>query len=177
MGWMRMMGAESVEYHRATVLGRVDDHPGRAMEYYASRGETPLVWGGSGASSLGLAGAVSAEAYEAVFGPGGARDPGTGEQLVQTRRPGMEIVIAAHKSVAELGVMGRAEEMHAIMDAEREPPSLTWTASPARWGAGGARPPRPRRPLGSSTPIPAMPLRAWATPPPTTTSCWPMSWR
>ena len=33
-----MMGAESVEYHRATVLGRVDDHPGRAMEYYASRG-------------------------------------------------------------------------------------------------------------------------------------------
>ena len=49
-----MMGAESVAYHRATVLGRVDDHPGRAMEYYASRGETPLVWGGSGAASLGL---------------------------------------------------------------------------------------------------------------------------
>ncbi len=72
---MRMMGAESVEYHRATVLGRVDDHPGRAMEYYASRGETPLVWGGSGAASLGLAGAVSAEAYEAVFGPGGAQGP------------------------------------------------------------------------------------------------------
>ncbi len=70
-----MMGAESVEYHRATVLERVDDHPGRAMEYYASRGETPLVWGGSGAVGLGLAGAVSAEAYEAVFGPGGARDP------------------------------------------------------------------------------------------------------
>ena len=115
-----MMGAESVAYHRATVLGRVDDHPGRAMEYYASRGETPLVWGGSGASSLGLAGAVSAEAYEAVFGPGGARDPGIGEQLVQTRRPGMEIVIAAHKSVAELGVIGRAEDMHAIMDAERD---------------------------------------------------------
>jgi conjugative relaxase-like TrwC/TraI family protein len=115
-----MMGAESVEYHRATVLGRVDDHPGRAMEYYAARGETPLVWGGSGAASLGLAGAVSAEAYAAVFGPGGARDPRTGEQLVQTRRPGMEIVIAAHKSVAELGVIGRAEDMHTIMDAERD---------------------------------------------------------
>ena len=110
-----MMGAESVAYHRATVLGRVDDHPGRAMEYYASRGETPLVWGGSGASSLGLAGSVSAKAYEAVFGPGGAKDPRTGARLVQTRRPGMEIVIAAHKSVAELGVMGRAEDMHAIM--------------------------------------------------------------
>ncbi len=117
---MRMMGAESVEYHRATVLGRVDDHPGRAMEYYASRGETPLVWGGSGAASLGLAGAVSPDAYEAVFGPGGARDPRSGERLVQTRRPGMEIVIAAHKSVAELGVIGRAEDMHAIMDAERD---------------------------------------------------------
>ncbi len=115
-----MMGAESVEYHRATVLGRVDDHPGRAMAYYTSRGETPLVWGGSGATSLGLAGAVSADAYEALFGPGGAKDPRTGERLVQTRRPGMEIVIAAHKSVAELGVIGRAEDMHAIMDAERD---------------------------------------------------------
>jgi conjugative relaxase-like TrwC/TraI family protein len=117
---MRMMGAESVAYHRATVLGRVDDHPGRAMEYYASRGETPLVWGGSGASSLSLAGAVTSESYESVFGPGGAKDPRSGERLVQTHRPGMEVVIAAHKSVAELGVIGRAEDMHRIMDAERE---------------------------------------------------------
>ena len=29
MAWMRMMGAESVNYHRETVLGRADDHPGR----------------------------------------------------------------------------------------------------------------------------------------------------
>ncbi len=43
---MRMMGAEAVEYHRSTVLGRGDDYPGMALEYYASRGETPLVWGG-----------------------------------------------------------------------------------------------------------------------------------
>ena len=120
MGWMRTMGAESVEYHRATVLGRVDDHPGRAMVYYASRGETPLAWGGSGTTSLGLAGAVTSESYEALFGPGGARDPRSGERLVQTRRPGMEIVIAAQKSVAELGVIGQAEDMHAIMDAERD---------------------------------------------------------
>ena len=48
MAWMRMMGAESVNYHRETVLGRADDHPGAALDYYASRGETPLVWGGSG---------------------------------------------------------------------------------------------------------------------------------
>jgi conjugative relaxase-like TrwC/TraI family protein len=114
------MGAESVEYHRATVLGRADDHPGMAMEYYASRGETPLVWGGSGRAGLGLDGAVTAASYEAVFGPGGAKGPRNGERLVQTRRPGMEIVISAHKSVAELGVMGWAEDMHRIMDAERD---------------------------------------------------------
>ena len=117
---MRMMGAESVEYHRATVLGRADDHAGMAMEYYVSRGETPLGWGGSGAEALGLLGRVTAESYEAVFGVGGAKDPRTGERLVMTRRPGMEIVISAHKSVAELGVMGRAEAMHKIMDAETD---------------------------------------------------------
>ena len=32
----------------------------------------------------------------------------------------MELVISAHKSVAELGVIGRAEDMHRIMDAERD---------------------------------------------------------
>jgi hypothetical protein len=39
---------------------------------------------------------------------------------VITRRPGLELVISAHKSVAELGVIGRAEDMHQIMDAERD---------------------------------------------------------
>jgi hypothetical protein len=32
----------------------------------------------------------------------------------------MELVISAHKSIAELGVIGRAEHMHLIMDAERD---------------------------------------------------------
>jgi conjugative relaxase-like TrwC/TraI family protein len=117
---MRMMGAESVEYHRSTVLGRGDDYPGMALEYYASRGETPLVWGGSGRAALGLEGAVTPENYEAIFGVGGARDPSTGERLVNARRPGMEVLVSAHKSVAELGVIGRAEDMHRIMDAERD---------------------------------------------------------
>ncbi len=115
-----MMGAESVEYHRATMLESADDYPSMALEYYASRGETPLLWGGSGAVSLGVSGAVSPDAYEAVYGSGGARHPATAERLVTTRRPGMELVISAHKSVAELGVIGRAEDMHAIMDAERD---------------------------------------------------------
>ena len=114
------MGAESVDYHRSTVLGRGDDFPGMALEYYASHGETPLAWSGSGRAGLGLEGAVSPENYEAVFGQGGAKDPRTGERLVKTHRPGMEVVISAHKSVAELGVMGQAEQMHRIMDAERD---------------------------------------------------------
>ena len=38
LAWMRMMGAESVAYHRETVMGRADDHPGAALGYYASPG-------------------------------------------------------------------------------------------------------------------------------------------
>jgi conjugative relaxase-like TrwC/TraI family protein len=117
---MRMMGADSVDYHRATVMERADDRPGQALEYYASRGETPLAWGGSGAEALGLTGTVTHEAYGAIYGLGGATDPTTGRRLVRTSRPGMELVISAHKSVAELGVLGRAEDMHRIMDAERD---------------------------------------------------------
>jgi conjugative relaxase-like TrwC/TraI family protein len=120
VAWMRMMGAESVDYHRETIIERGDDFPGAALDYYGSRGETPLAWGGSGAASLGLVGAVDNPSYDALYGPGGATDPVTGERLVSAKRPGMELVIAAHKSVAELGVLGRAEDMHAIMDAERD---------------------------------------------------------
>src|SRR5437899_7262191 len=101
-------------------MGRADDFPGRALAYYASRGETPLVWGGDGAERLGLVGRVTEAQYGAIYGPGGACDPTTGEQLASTTRPGMELVVSAHKSVAELGVIGRAEDMHRIMDAERD---------------------------------------------------------
>jgi conjugative relaxase-like TrwC/TraI family protein len=117
---MRMMGADSVAYHRETIIERGDDFPGAGLEYYASRGETPLLWSGMGAESLGLVGPVDNPSYDALYGPGGARDPVTGERLVNSRRPGMELVIAAHKSVAELGVLGRVDDMHAIMDAERD---------------------------------------------------------
>jgi conjugative relaxase-like TrwC/TraI family protein len=140
---MRMMGLDSVAYHRSTVAERSDDHPGAALDYYASRGETPLLWAGRGAAALGLsaaadltgisatdsvsraaspadAGIVTPAAYEAIFGPDGARDPSTRERLVNSKRPGLELVIGAHKSVAELGVIGRAEDMHQIMDAERD---------------------------------------------------------
>lgn len=117
---MRMMGVDSVEYHRQTVLDRGDDHPGAAIAYYAERGESPLMWGGGTAARLGLAGHVTDEDYVHIFGPGGARHRVTGDRLVSTKRPGLEIVVSAHKSVAELGVIGRAENMHRILDAERD---------------------------------------------------------
>src|SRR5487761_686188 len=75
VGWMRMMGATSVRYHAETVFERGDDHRGSALEYYGSRGETPLCWGGSGAAGLGLEGRVTAAQYEAIYGAGGATDP------------------------------------------------------------------------------------------------------
>ncbi len=76
--------------------------------------------GRKGVAALGLAGPVTRDRFDALYGPGGAKDPTTRERLVSTKRPGMELVIAAHKSVAELGVIGRAEDMHRIMDAERD---------------------------------------------------------
>jgi conjugative relaxase-like TrwC/TraI family protein len=120
LAWMRMMGVDSVNYHRETVMERGDDHPRAALEYYASRGETPLVWGGSGAPELGLEGPVSEAEYDAIFGPGGARRASDGARLVAAKRPGMELVVAAQKSVALLGLVGRAEDMHAILDVETE---------------------------------------------------------
>lgn len=74
VAWFRPMGAAEVAYHQATVVGREDDHPGRALAYYGSRGETPLCWGGAGATRLGLSGEVTPEAYEAAFGTGGFRN-------------------------------------------------------------------------------------------------------
>jgi conjugative relaxase-like TrwC/TraI family protein len=136
VAWMRMMGAASVNYHRETVLGRGDDHPGQALDYYASRGETPLVWGGAGAFKLGLTGPVTEADYDKIYGPGGACDPLTGRLLVAAKRPGLELVVAAHKSVALLGVIGRAEDMHAILDVETD---ATMAALDAWMAARGGR--------------------------------------
>ncbi len=114
------MGVDSVAYHEHTVAGRSDDPVSAALDYYAGRGETPMVWGGAGRHALGLDGEVDMADWRAVFGAGGARDPLSGERLAGCRRPGMELVVSPHKSIAELGVIGRAEDMHAIADAERD---------------------------------------------------------
>lgn len=92
-----MMGRHSVDYHAKTLgigephRGGLDADPhrggldadveaevGAVLGYYSSHGETPLVWGGSGAEALGLVGAVLPAHYEAVFAEGGALDPTTG---------------------------------------------------------------------------------------------------
>jgi conjugative relaxase-like TrwC/TraI family protein len=117
---MSMMGVGSVDYHEQTVAGRADDPVMAAAAYYASRGETPMTWGGQGCPLLGLDGEVDLGDYRAIFGAGGAHDPRTGIRLVGCRRPGLEVVVSPHKSVAELGVIGRAEHMHAICDVERD---------------------------------------------------------
>ncbi|HMJ77359.1 MAG TPA: MobF family relaxase [Iamia sp.] len=119
------MGADEVAYHQKTVVGRADDHPGAALDYYGSRGETPLRWGGAGAARLGLHGEVTPEAFEAAFGPGGFIEPTTGDRLAATKRPGFELVVSAHKSVAVLGVVDRADEMHSILDVETQA-SMDW---------------------------------------------------
>ena len=120
MAWVTMMGAGSVRYHEQVVLGRADDFPSQTLAYYGSRGETPMRWGGSGAARLGLSGTIDPADYHAVFATGGARDPILDERLVSTKRPGMELVVSAHKSVALLGVVGRADDMHQILDAETD---------------------------------------------------------
>ena len=120
MAWMRLMGTDSVGYHERTVLERGDDPVGNALDYYASRGETPMVWGGAGAATLGVEGEVALDEWRAVFGAGGACHPESGERLVHCMRPGMELVVSPHKSVAELGVIGRAEDMHALLDVDTQ---------------------------------------------------------
>ena len=99
-----------------------------------------------------------------MFGPGGARDPLSGERLVACRRPGLELVVSPHKSVAELGVIGRAEDMHAIVDAERDATMAYLDEVVRTKAAGGAGPRCARRPAGSPGRRPAMPRPGPATP-------------
>src|SRR3546814_11182817 len=79
-----------------------------------------MTWGGAGAERLGLTGTVTHETYGAVFAEGGARYPALGTRLVATKRPGLELVVSAHKTVAVLGVVGRADDMHRILEAETD---------------------------------------------------------
>ncbi len=98
-----------------------------------------------------------------MFGAGGARQPENGERLVHCLRPGMELVVSPHKSVAELGVIGRAEDMHLVLDAERDATMAPWTRSYTSRVGGGAGRRYGCRPTASRGPCPATPLPGPAT--------------
>jgi conjugative relaxase-like TrwC/TraI family protein len=103
MGWHHPITAHVVAYHRDGIAA-----PGGAFDYYTGEdsAERPLVWRGPGAEHLGLVGTVTRGEYDAIFAPGGARHPTTGEQLARTLRPGTEITIATPKSVSVLWALG-----------------------------------------------------------------------
>ena len=108
-----------------------------------------MAWGGQGRRLLGLDGEVDLGDYRAVFGAGGAHDPRTGTRLVGCRRPGLELVVSPHKSVAELGVIGRAEDMHADRRRRaRRHPGLPGPGGVRDGADGGAEPRWPHRPAG-----------------------------
>ena len=115
-----MMGADSVAYHRDTVLHRFDDHPGQALAYYAARGETPLRWGGAGAMALGLVANVTDAKYEAIYGPGGAVDPHDRRAVGLDQAPRHGVGHRRPQVRGRAGGDRRAEHMHRIMDAERD---------------------------------------------------------
>ena len=115
------MGADLVAYHRTTVIERGDDYPGAALANNASRGGTPLVWGGAGAPDLGLADRVSDDECSAMFGVGGAADPGSGRRLVRTRRLCSHLWRSRrHSQSAQPGLV-RTEPNCAIGSPDRPP--------------------------------------------------------
>ena len=117
-------------------------------------------------------GEVDLDDWRALFGTGGPHHPDSGERLVHCMRPGMELVVSPRKSVAELGVIGRAEDMHAIVDAEtRRHHGVPGRGRRASRAGGGAGRRCARRPAGSPGPCPAMRRPGRAIPSPTT-----MSW-
>ena len=146
---MRMMGVDSVEYHEHTVAGRGDDPVIAAAAYYASRGETPMAWGGRGRRLLGLDGEVDLADYRAIFGAGGAHDPRTGTRLVGCRRPGLELVVSPHKIGGRAGG-DRPGRGHARRSStpSATPPWTTWTGWWPSGADGGAEPRWPHRPAG-----------------------------
>ena len=80
-----------------------------------------MAWGGSGRGAArprrrGRPGATTGRSSA----PAAPITPTRGRGWSACRRPGLELVVSPHKSVAELGVIGRAEDMHAIVDAERD---------------------------------------------------------
>ena len=117
----------SVAYHEHTVAGRGDDPVAAALDYYASRGETPMCWGGAGAALLGLEGEVDMADWRALFGPGGPQRHESGERLVACMRPGMELVVSPGKSLASSGSSAGPSTCTPSWTRRPPPPSITST--------------------------------------------------
>jgi len=109
-----------------------------------------VVLGSSGRGPLGLDGEVDIADYRASSASVAPTTPRTGRRLVGCLRPGLELVISPHKSVAELGVIGRAEDMHEIVDAERDA-TLEYLDVSSQKEVVGGDVPRPRVATGGLT--------------------------
>ena len=171
---MRMMGAESVAYHRETVMGRADDHPGGGGLLRVA-GETPLVWGGSGAEVLGLEGAVTDAEYDGDLRSGRVRRSDVGGTV-------------GGDAAAGDGVGGRRTSPWRYWVSSDGPRTCTtswtprrdatlgllddWRAAPA---ADAAAPSCAMATWGWCSPTPGMPRPGPVIPLPTIT-CWSRTW-
>jgi len=123
---------------RDTVAGRGDDPVAASGEYYASRGETPMSWGGSGRGPLGLDGEVDLADYRPFFGIGGAHDLAP-VRVCGFLRPGLELVVSPTSQWQSLRDRSR-RDMHEIVDAERDATLDYLDRLVAERGGGGTQP-------------------------------------
>ena len=119
MAWFRPMGADEVAYHQATVVGR-GRRPSRrgARLLRLPRRDAAAVGRRGRRPPRALAGEVTPRRTRRRSGRAGSVDPPPGRGWWRRGGRGSSWWCRAHKSVAVLGVIGRAEDMHSILDVE-----------------------------------------------------------
>ena len=150
---------------------------GPALAYYGSRGETPLAWGGQAPQRLGLTAPSMTDAYEAVFGPGGARDPHLGTRLADDAAAG-DGAGGGRPQVRGGAGCDRPGGGHARRSwTPRPTPRCAFLDGVVRSvrAADGAGPGRRTETRAWCAPAPVTPRPGPVTPPRTTT-CWSRTW-
>ena len=116
-GWWRVLtvtGLTNAEYLISSVALSID-------EYYAGVGESPGVWTGRWAETLGLSGVVEADALRALVE---GRHPATGEELLAGSRPrsvlAFDLTFSCPKSVSLLWALGSESVADVVAAAHRE---------------------------------------------------------
>lgn len=117
-GWwcavLTVTGLSNAEYLISSVALSID-------EYYAGVGESPGVWAGRWAGTLGLAGVVDAEDLRALVE---GRHPGSGAELLAGSRRrsvlAFDLTFSAPKSVSLLWALGSEETAGVVGAAHRE---------------------------------------------------------